>query len=96
MVCVPYHSPKVGQLLDKVRLWDGTEPFVARRRDGGHAQGPHALLQELRHDEAVVAAANLQESDGEAVDVHLRVVRLARQDLGGSVYLLCIFGSNAL
>ena len=57
------------------------------RSDGSYAQRPHAFCQELLNDEAVVTAANLQEGDGKAVHVDLRVVRLASRNLRRGVYL---------
>ena len=47
----------------------------------GNYSNPNALhltlRQELRYYEVVVAAANLQEGDGETVNVHGLVVRFA-------------------
>ena len=82
-----YQSPEVGKLLDEVSRWDRTEAVVVGRGDSGHAQRPHTSLKKLPYDKTVIAAANLQEGDGEAVDVHLRIVGLARQNLGGGVDL---------
>ena len=73
-------SPQVGESLHKLLLRDWTKPYVIGAGDGKYTRANvllHTLLLELRHDKAMVAATNLQEGDGEAVDVHLRVVRLA-------------------
>ena len=81
-----YQSPQLGKLFDEVLFRDGAEPDVVGRSDGSNSHR-FVLRQELRRYEAVVAATNLQEGDGKAVDVHLHVVRLESQNLRRGVYL---------
>ena len=81
-----YHSPQLGEVFDEVLFRDGAEPDVVGGCDGSNFHRI-VLRQKLRRDEAVVAAANLQEGDGKAIDVHLHVVRLERQNLRRGVDL---------
>ena len=61
ILAAPTHqSPEVRELLDKYCLRDRTKSFVTSRRDCGYAQRPHAALQELCHDEAMITAADFQ------------------------------------
>ena len=75
-----YQRPKVGESLHKVLLRDRTKALVVGAGDGNYSN-PNVLhltlLQELRYYEVVVAASNLQEGDGETVNVHGLVVRFA-------------------
>ena len=70
-----YQRPQIRKLFDKFAFWDGAKSNVVVSSDGGHPQWPNARRRKLRRNEAVIAAANLQEGNGEAVDVYLRVVR---------------------
>ena len=85
-----YQSPQFGKLFDEVLLRGGSETDVIGHRDGSNANRSHFFRQELRSDEAVVAATNLQEGDGKAVHVYLRIVRLVRQHFRCGVYLCSV------
>ena len=87
-----YQSPQFGKLFDEVLLRGGSETDVIGHRDGSNANRSHFFRQELRSNEVVVAATDLQEGDGKAVDVYLHVVRLASQNLrrGVDLYGDCV------